>query len=407
MQDVRRMHELRFRVINPLNDTVDAMVGSAWYAQPNFWDGGAEDAFTLDADVDSATMQLLLYGELFGATMESYLRPAERLPGLGVDVRVEFVKYCIPDFICDSDLTLRHDGFQVLAVGPYAKDKKDEDRHQGNQVALAHMLGGAMFEGTLWKRAWRRVLVAAGALENDDGDWPERWRNMIQKMEYKNVPQVRDPAADYGSSNEEEANEGNDEVGTVPEGVPEDVHENSQAANEGDAIEGGAEVEADEAGEERVANHESDSDNDEENENIGEVQDDEEEGEDEEAEEEEWEHSSQDTEARAANGNHTDLEHLPGNWRFKLFWCALAEVGGLNTFEMVAQFKGREAGKEVTMKPEWKTKILQIRDQVLALKDEHEPGHEKFGKRRKLRISQAPDPGSELYWCCCGMWMGL
>ncbi|KAF2647677.1 hypothetical protein K491DRAFT_709101 [Lophiostoma macrostomum CBS 122681] len=287
MQDVRRMHDLRFRVINPLNDTVDAMIGNAWYAQPNFWSGGADDAFTLYADVNSATMQLLLYGELFGETMESYLRPAAKLPTLGADVRVEFVKYCVPDWICAPNGHGRHDGFRVLPVGPYGKEKNDEDRLQGNQTALAHLIGGAMFEGTLWKRAWRRVLVAAGALENDDDRWPE-----------------------------------------------------------------------------------------------------------------EWEYSSQDGDAQG-------LEHLSGDWRFKLFWVALAEVGGLDTFEMVAQFKGREAGKEVVMKPEWKAKILQIRDQVLALEDCDKPGVEKFGKRRKLKISNAPDPGSEFYWCCCGMWGGL
>ncbi|OAG04655.1 uncharacterized protein CC84DRAFT_1055564, partial [Paraphaeosphaeria sporulosa] len=98
MDDVRRMYEARFSILNPLNATMDAMIGDEWYKQPDFWYGGAEDAFTLYTDVSSATYQLLTYGELFGSSMASYLEPADRRkPGLGIETRIEFIKYCIPD----------------------------------------------------------------------------------------------------------------------------------------------------------------------------------------------------------------------------------------------------------------------------------------------------------------------
>ncbi|KAF9737465.1 hypothetical protein PMIN01_05244 [Paraphaeosphaeria minitans] len=308
MEDVRKMYEARFSIINPLNTTMDAMIGDEWYRQPDFWSGGAEDAFTLYADVSSATFQFLTYGELFGSTMASYLQPGDkRKPGLGIETRIEYIKYCIPDWACGPNSS-RHDGFEVLPVGPYAEGAKDDpnaEKVDGNQTALVHLVGGAMFEGTLWKRAWRRVLIAAGAEENEDGKWPKTWIERIQRTEFR---KQRTTVAR--------------KVTNVADGD-------------------------DEAGDDAT------------------------------------------------------------DWRFSLFWNALTQVGGLQTMGMVAQFKGREGNRDAAMKPEWKAHILRLRDQVLALKDEDEPGFKNFGKRRKLKVSEAPNLGAELYWCCAGMWMGF
>ncbi|KAF2448464.1 hypothetical protein P171DRAFT_428532 [Karstenula rhodostoma CBS 690.94] len=309
MDDVRRMYEARFTLINPLNTTIDAMVGKQWYAQPNFWNGGAEDAFTLYADVSSATFQLLVYGELFGSTMASYLQPSdERKPGLGIDTRIEFIKYCIPDMVCTPN-TSRTDGFEVLPLGPYAEGAEgnpDGEKVEGNQTALAHLVGGAMFEGVSWKRVWRRVLIAAGAEDNEDGKWPKSWIERIQRTEFRN------------------------------------------------------------------------------------------------------QRSTVEREMTDLVGGDDDVGNEASSWRFFLFWNALTQAGGLQTMDMVAQFKGREENHDAAvMKPEWKAHILRLRDQLLALNDKDEPGFKELGRRRKLKVSEAPNLGAELYWCCAGMWSGL
>jgi hypothetical protein len=388
MTNVRRMYEARFRVINPLNQTINAMIGSEWYAQPDFWDGGADDAFTLDADVDGATMQLLIYGELFGPTMEAFLRPADKLHALGAVERIEFVKYCIPDWVCRPTHD-RTDGFDVLPVGPFKKYEEGiEDRSaacEGNQTALAHLLGGAMFQGALWKRAWRRVLIAAGVLENEDGAWPEAWQEKIRKLECQREDDSEEPEVTsnvgYGVSSEE--------VETGVDGVTGNGITNNGRANEEEDRGERADAESIAVSWQEVVDEKDESEEDEEDENDQNDQGD-----------------------QAESNDNWDTTRLPPDeksedWRFTLFWNTLTKVGGLQTMEMVAQFKGREKGREVIMKPEWKATIVQIRDQVLALKDEDMPTSTKYGRRRKLEVSHAPDFGAELYWCCVGLWCGL
>jgi hypothetical protein len=76
----------------------------------------------------------------------------------------------------------------VLPEGPYADGAEDNpyiDHLEGNQTVLAHLVGAAMFEGMLWKRAWRRVLIAAGAEENDDGKWLAGWIQTLQRIKFR------------------------------------------------------------------------------------------------------------------------------------------------------------------------------------------------------------------------------
>lgn len=336
MEEIRELYEARFSIINPLDRTIDAMIGHAWYAQPDFWDGGAEDAFTLYADVSSATFQFLIYGELFGPTMHSFLQlSAHRKPGLDIDARIEFIKYCIPDWISTPQKAAqREDGFEVLPLGPYAEQadiSSGTDELSGNQTALAHLVGGAMFGGMLWKRVWRRVLIAAGAEANKDGRWPQAWIDKLQQIEFRNPLEHLN---DEEESSDVEADNDEGEDGKV-------------------SVEARA-TESDVYG--------------------------------------------------AADGVQHD--ELPEDWRFALFWKALTQTSGLQTMGMVAQFQGRGENQGAIMKPEWKAHILRLRDQALALEDGDEPGLKQFG-RSKLNISEAPDLGSELYWCCSGMWGGL
>ena len=92
---VRELYELRMSTINPVTDLIDKCIGIQWYATPNFWHGGASDAYTLHSDPSETFFHLCIYGELFGEAMDQcvttgtvpkYAQPANRMA---------FVKYCI------------------------------------------------------------------------------------------------------------------------------------------------------------------------------------------------------------------------------------------------------------------------------------------------------------------------
>ncbi|KAJ7226990.1 hypothetical protein GGX14DRAFT_627732 [Mycena pura] len=176
LADIRRLHLARFDVINPLADHVDKMIGTQWYTTPDFWDGGVSDAFTLYGEIEPAVFQLLTYGELFGPTMEAFLQPEAESgvarKGFDLNTRLEYIKYCIPDWILQKGLEWEDAdcGIQVLPVGPYAPDAP---RLPGNQTALCHLLGGAMFSGGRWRRLWTPVLQSIGP------DFEEKWRQKL------------------------------------------------------------------------------------------------------------------------------------------------------------------------------------------------------------------------------------
>jgi hypothetical protein len=99
MERIRQLHLQRFSIINPVTDLIDKCVGSQWYATPNFWEGGADDAYTIDSDPPATLFHLALYGELFGRDFEAFLDPAgQSARRLSVNTRLEFIKYGVPDY---------------------------------------------------------------------------------------------------------------------------------------------------------------------------------------------------------------------------------------------------------------------------------------------------------------------
>lgn len=157
LQDIRRLHQARFDIFNPLADTIDKMAGEQWYQTPNFWNGGVSEPYTIFTEANRATFQLIIYGELFATTMRAHLEPEKNLPTFNRLVRVEYIKYCIPDWICRS-----YEGFEVINVGPYenrnrATGANNEDGNPADQVALHHILGCGR-----WRRLWQSVTRAVG-----------------------------------------------------------------------------------------------------------------------------------------------------------------------------------------------------------------------------------------------------
>ncbi|KIK68103.1 hypothetical protein GYMLUDRAFT_128152, partial [Collybiopsis luxurians FD-317 M1] len=156
LAEIREWHLARFSTINPFSDKIDKMAGQQWYQTPNFWDGGVSEAFTIYTEADRAAMQILIYGELFASSMDAFLEPERQLPHFGPDVRLEYIKYCIPDWVCWG-----YPGFEVKPTGPYASNPDSRQWTRANaadQTALQHILHCGR-----WRRMWRAVLKQIGS----------------------------------------------------------------------------------------------------------------------------------------------------------------------------------------------------------------------------------------------------
>jgi hypothetical protein len=169
----RSIHDLwewRMRVLNPLSDLIDKCVGDQWYTAADVWSGGVEDAYTLFAEPETRLFQLQMYGDMFGAGMDSCLLPqnVDLASGreLGLSFRLDFVKYLLADWDVSHDV----DGSDISSTyppsptdyfvshgittsvhplravqdifGPYVKASSDD-----SQKALLHLLQ----ESTLWE----------------------------------------------------------------------------------------------------------------------------------------------------------------------------------------------------------------------------------------------------------------
>lgn len=193
MERIRELHLMRLSIINPVTDVIDKCVGKQWYAQPDFWDGGVDDAYTIDADPPTTIFHLALYGELFGPDFEAYLNPITRdQRRLSVETRLEFVKYCIPDVACQDcadDAAEIHlpDGTidprrAVKKTGPYADDAIKSWSLNGN-IGLVWVL-----MSTRWRPHWKgmRAMAAASDFKTDfeeswwyDPDEEQSWRQRM------------------------------------------------------------------------------------------------------------------------------------------------------------------------------------------------------------------------------------
>ncbi|KAH7874806.1 uncharacterized protein C8R40DRAFT_1160905 [Lentinula edodes] len=140
-KDIRRLHSARFSIINPLADKIDKMAGEQWYQADNFW------------NVNS---------------LEAYLEPKKNLPKFDLGVRLDYIKYCIPDWTCRS-----YPGLEVLSVGPYSEIGRIN--LPADQIALRHILSCRR-----WTRLWQSVTRAIGPDFVED-QWKQKlWLDAVQ-----------------------------------------------------------------------------------------------------------------------------------------------------------------------------------------------------------------------------------
>lgn len=190
MERIRELHLQRFSIINPVTDLIDKCVGEQWCATPHFWDGGVSDAATIYANPSLTLFHLALYGELFGPDFEAYLCPDDHgTEPLGVDTRLQFAKYCIPDwraFDYDSTPTLRMpDGSinprrLIKETGPYSKDAAPcSDEHNS---ALTHLL-----RSSRWRPHWQAMRAKAGVAEFKSEMKDAWWYNRNDEQAWRQV----------------------------------------------------------------------------------------------------------------------------------------------------------------------------------------------------------------------------
>jgi hypothetical protein len=188
MERIRELHAARFSTINPAIDLIDKCVGAQWYSTPNFWNGGVDDAYTIDVEPPETFFHLVIYGGLFAGDFDAFLSEpaidvgnaalASNASVLGVDTRLEYVKYCIPDWASYSCASTANDVTDangvmdprraVQPVGPYEqfaeKGNQQNITLNGSQIGLSHLL-----DSTRWGKAWTKVRAAVG------GDIEEIW----------------------------------------------------------------------------------------------------------------------------------------------------------------------------------------------------------------------------------------
>ena len=171
------MHALRFSAINPISDMIDRCAGHQWYATPNFWEGGVSDAITIDCEPLRALFQIVIYGDLFGSSMNACLNGGRELD---VEVRLDYVVYCIPDWSCRPD---QHSAVEVWPMGPYAPENVEDIR--GDQIALHHLL-----HCRTWREAWRNVRRQIG--DDFEEDWRQAmWVSAVQMQGLEGLEMLR------------------------------------------------------------------------------------------------------------------------------------------------------------------------------------------------------------------------
>ncbi|KAI1803446.1 hypothetical protein F4811DRAFT_524862 [Daldinia bambusicola] len=171
MRRIRELHALRFSLVNPVCDLVDKCVGAQWYATPDFWNGGVDDAYTVVAEPDELLFDLAVYGELFAPDYD-YLfddpgGESPRRRRLRIDTRLEYVKYCLPDrriVFRDRDRVPPGSYDPRLELvrhpqGPWVRVAGEKSRSDDN-----HTLGLMwLMNSTRWQPHWVRARADAGA----------------------------------------------------------------------------------------------------------------------------------------------------------------------------------------------------------------------------------------------------
>lgn len=193
LERTRELHQMRFDIINPVTNIIDQCVGQQWCDVPDFWNGGRSDAYTISSEPAETFFHLAIYGELFGRDFEAFLNPQGQVKRLKVDTRLEFIKYCVPDFAteCGNGRSSTVDPRRaVKRTGPYRLDPTETDRRYAYLEFQHNIALTWVNNSSRWRPHWERFREAVGCTDFldslDDGWWydeesdhPEAWRQRL------------------------------------------------------------------------------------------------------------------------------------------------------------------------------------------------------------------------------------
>jgi hypothetical protein len=165
LEDIRRLHLMRPSTLNPAIDMIDKMAGPQYNMTRDA--SGPMFPSVIGCKPERATYQIVIYGELFASTWKAILQPELKLPRFDIEMRLEYIRYCVPDIFC----MLGNPGMKLPEpTGPYVTNNgiNGEIREIGeDQVALQHIL-----KCERWVELWRKAC-------GDIGYFRDHWRQKI------------------------------------------------------------------------------------------------------------------------------------------------------------------------------------------------------------------------------------
>lgn len=173
---IRWLYHARSAIIDPLTRKIDRMTGERCYPKP-FWGRGVDSRFPVNCDPLRAALQLIIYGELFGRSMDAFLQPEKNLPYFDIETRLEYLTYCVPDKRCKS-----YPGFEVLESGPYRPGWGQLLEQADDQIVLRYIL-----KCYHWKLMWgasinRKLLKEHPGSFQTSGRRIEKWRTTLLRQ---------------------------------------------------------------------------------------------------------------------------------------------------------------------------------------------------------------------------------
>ncbi|KAH7383145.1 hypothetical protein BKA64DRAFT_178707 [Cadophora sp. MPI-SDFR-AT-0126] len=182
LEEIRRLHLMRFSTLNPVADMIDKAAGPQWYSTPNFWDGGVSDAATIYCDPVRTMYQITIYGELFSSSFRAFLEPEKPSPRFDIHMRLDFIRYCIPDYDCFLGVPGME---RPKEVGPYDPVKLEDVGPEHDQVALRHV-----FLCRRWREAWEEVRRQVGG-DFEDGWRQDMWKSFVECQGLNGLEMIR------------------------------------------------------------------------------------------------------------------------------------------------------------------------------------------------------------------------
>ena len=88
------------------------------------WNRGVSNSALL-ARFSAVAFQIVIYEKLFASTVQAFLKLRPGVPRFDVEFRMDYIKYCIPNEMCQS-----YEAMTVLLVEPHAKPDNGSKRNE-------------------------------------------------------------------------------------------------------------------------------------------------------------------------------------------------------------------------------------------------------------------------------------